>query len=162
MSSGKIPALQIGEYTADVPIVQGGMGVGISLAGLASAVGVIKVGGDSDAEIYYLIPHPIINYAWEAQLISYNSFWATYTIQLLLENEGSENAENMYIWYGSDAGNDKFYSQIMSDPFDIPQNSKYVGTATLTVPRGVVTQFNIKIWGDNIEPIEIYSDILET
>jgi predicted transglutaminase-like cysteine proteinase len=113
-------------------------------------------------KIYYLIPHPIINYAWEAQLISYNSFWATYTIQLLLENEGSENAENMYIWYGSDAGNDKFYSQIMSDPFDIPQNSQYVGTATLTVPRGVVTQFNIKIWGDNIEPIEIYSDILET
>ena len=43
MSSGKIPALQIGEYTADVPIVQGGMGVGISLAGLASAVA--NVGG---------------------------------------------------------------------------------------------------------------------
>ncbi|MEG2005684.1 MAG: nitronate monooxygenase, partial [Bilophila sp.] len=32
------PALHIGELTAKMPIVQGGMGVGISLARLASAV----------------------------------------------------------------------------------------------------------------------------
>lgn len=33
-----MPALQIGDWRADVPIVQGGMGVGISLSGLVSAV----------------------------------------------------------------------------------------------------------------------------
>ena len=33
-----MPALQIGSVKADMPIVQGGMGVGISLSGLASAV----------------------------------------------------------------------------------------------------------------------------
>ncbi|MDQ7031277.1 MAG: nitronate monooxygenase family protein [Desulfonauticus sp.] len=33
-----IPELKIGEHTATIPIVQGGMGVGISLSGLASAV----------------------------------------------------------------------------------------------------------------------------
>lgn len=38
MSFRNIPALQIGDLKADIPIVQGGMGVGISLAGLASAV----------------------------------------------------------------------------------------------------------------------------
>lgn len=32
------PALHIGDLTAKIPIIQGGMGVGISLAGLASAV----------------------------------------------------------------------------------------------------------------------------
>ncbi len=32
------PALQIGELTATMPIIQGGMGVGVSLSGLASAV----------------------------------------------------------------------------------------------------------------------------
>jgi len=32
------PALKIGNLTAKVPVVQGGMGVGISLSGLASAV----------------------------------------------------------------------------------------------------------------------------
>lgn len=32
------PSLHIGELTAKIPIVQGGMGVGVSLAGLASAV----------------------------------------------------------------------------------------------------------------------------
>lgn len=32
------PKLKIGEFTARVPIIQGGMGVGISLSGLASAV----------------------------------------------------------------------------------------------------------------------------
>ncbi len=34
----KIPSLQIGDLTAKLPVVQGGMGVGISLSGLASAV----------------------------------------------------------------------------------------------------------------------------
>ena len=32
------PALKIGNLTAKIPVVQGGMGVGISLSGLASAV----------------------------------------------------------------------------------------------------------------------------
>lgn len=38
MSWKKMSALQIGSLKADMPIVQGGMGVGISLSGLASAV----------------------------------------------------------------------------------------------------------------------------
>ena len=33
-----LPELKIGDLTCPVPIVQGGMGVGISMAGLASAV----------------------------------------------------------------------------------------------------------------------------
>ena len=38
MSLKKMPALRIGDWEADIPIVQGGMGVGISLSGLVSAV----------------------------------------------------------------------------------------------------------------------------
>lgn len=38
MKLDKMPKLQIGNLTIDKPIVQGGMGVGISLSGLASAV----------------------------------------------------------------------------------------------------------------------------
>ena len=34
----RIPKLQIGDLESNIPIVQGGMGVGISLSGLASAV----------------------------------------------------------------------------------------------------------------------------
>ncbi len=34
----KMPKLVIGDLDVKVPIIQGGMGVGISLAGLASAV----------------------------------------------------------------------------------------------------------------------------
>ncbi len=34
----KMPQLKIGRFTSEVPVVQGGMGVGISLSGLASAV----------------------------------------------------------------------------------------------------------------------------
>ncbi len=33
-----MPKLQIGDLEVDVPIIQGGMGVGISLSGLAAAV----------------------------------------------------------------------------------------------------------------------------
>jgi NAD(P)H-dependent flavin oxidoreductase YrpB (nitropropane dioxygenase family) len=38
MGLRQIPKLQIGDLEANIPIVQGGMGVGISLSGLASAV----------------------------------------------------------------------------------------------------------------------------
>jgi len=51
MSSKGIPKLRIGDLEANIPIVQGGMGVGISLSGLASAaadeggIGVIAAAG---------------------------------------------------------------------------------------------------------------------
>ncbi|MFH1073731.1 MAG: nitronate monooxygenase [Candidatus Firestonebacteria bacterium] len=38
MSKEGMPRLRIGDFVADIPIIQGGMGVGISLANLASAV----------------------------------------------------------------------------------------------------------------------------
>jgi len=38
MNEQKIPQLKLGEHVARFPIVQGGMGVGVSLSGLASAV----------------------------------------------------------------------------------------------------------------------------
>jgi NAD(P)H-dependent flavin oxidoreductase YrpB (nitropropane dioxygenase family) len=38
MNSSKMPRLKIGEFEAEIPIIQGGMGVGISLSCLASAV----------------------------------------------------------------------------------------------------------------------------
>jgi nitronate monooxygenase len=38
MSPGSLKSLTIGSFTAGIPIVQGGMGIGISLHGLASAV----------------------------------------------------------------------------------------------------------------------------
>lgn len=43
MSFKKIPPLRIGDVEAKIPVIQGGMGVGISLSGLASAVA--KEGG---------------------------------------------------------------------------------------------------------------------
>ena len=51
MKNLKFPALRIGDLLASLPIIQGGMGVGISLSGLSSAVanqggiGVIAVAG---------------------------------------------------------------------------------------------------------------------
>lgn len=39
----KLPKLHIGKLTADIPIIQGGMGIGVSLSGLAGAVA--KEGG---------------------------------------------------------------------------------------------------------------------
>ena len=38
MSSNNLRELRIGDLTAKIPIIQGGMGVGISLSGMASAV----------------------------------------------------------------------------------------------------------------------------
>ncbi len=43
MKLDKMPVLRIGDLTVDIPIIQGGMAVGISLAGLASAVA--SIGG---------------------------------------------------------------------------------------------------------------------
>jgi nitronate monooxygenase len=38
MTTGKMPSFKIGDLTIEKPVVQGGMGVGISLSGLATAV----------------------------------------------------------------------------------------------------------------------------
>ena len=38
MNTNDIKELKIGDLTAKLPIIQGGMGIGISLSGLASAV----------------------------------------------------------------------------------------------------------------------------
>ena len=57
----KLPELHIGNKTARIPIIQGGMGVGVSLSGLAGAVakeggvGIIstaQIGYDDDAFEY--------------------------------------------------------------------------------------------------------------
>ncbi len=58
------PKLKIGDVIADIPIIQGGMGIGVSLSGLASAVadqggiGVIATAGigvlSSDREVSYV------------------------------------------------------------------------------------------------------------
>ena len=60
MSDRRPPALHVGDITAPLPIIQGGMGVGVSLSGLASAVaneggiGVIACAGIgmSEADLY--------------------------------------------------------------------------------------------------------------
>jgi NAD(P)H-dependent flavin oxidoreductase YrpB (nitropropane dioxygenase family) len=39
MTVTRIPSLRIGDLEAKIPVIQGGMGVGVSLSGLASAVG---------------------------------------------------------------------------------------------------------------------------
>jgi len=57
MTLEKMPALRIGDIEVDIPIVQGGMGVGISLSGLASTVanaggiGVIATAGIGQFEL---------------------------------------------------------------------------------------------------------------
>ena len=49
--------LKIGELTARIPVIQGGMGVGISLSGLAGSVAAcVGVGVISTAQIWYLDP----------------------------------------------------------------------------------------------------------
>ncbi|MDY6084255.1 MAG: nitronate monooxygenase family protein [Dialister sp.] len=58
----KFPALHIGDLTARIPIVQGGMGIGISLSGLAGAVAAEGgIGVISAAQIGYREPDFIRN-----------------------------------------------------------------------------------------------------
>ncbi|MCK4654796.1 MAG: nitronate monooxygenase, partial [Candidatus Cloacimonetes bacterium] len=59
----KIPELRIGNLIARIPIIQGGMGVGISLSGLASAVANEGgIGVISSAAIGMLEPDFFTNY----------------------------------------------------------------------------------------------------
>lgn len=58
----KIKPLKIGNLTAEIPVIQGGMGVGISLSGLAGAVASCKgVGIISTAQIGYREPDWDVN-----------------------------------------------------------------------------------------------------
>ena len=63
MNSMKMPKLKIGELEAKIPIIQGGMSVGISLAGLASAVAKLgAIGVIGAAGIGMLKPDEAGNY----------------------------------------------------------------------------------------------------
>ena len=59
----KMPKLQIGDLIADIPILQGGMSVGISLSGLASAVATLgAIGIIGAAGIGMLEPDYVTNF----------------------------------------------------------------------------------------------------
>ena len=63
----KMKPLKIGNLIAEIPVVQGGMGVGISLSGLAGAVASCKgVGIISTAQIGYREPD------WDANPVEAN------------------------------------------------------------------------------------------
>lgn len=63
MNLGKMPKLKIGELDIKIPIIQGGMGVGISLSGLASAVAKIgAIGVIATAGIGMLEPDFTTNF----------------------------------------------------------------------------------------------------
>jgi NAD(P)H-dependent flavin oxidoreductase YrpB (nitropropane dioxygenase family) len=54
----RFPGLKIGKYEAKIPIIQGGMSMGISLSGLAAAVaneGGIGVIGTAGIGMFHLI-----------------------------------------------------------------------------------------------------------
>ncbi len=70
MSSNKMPSLYFGDLKVDVPIIQGGMGVGISMSSLASAVANEGgVGVISAAEIGF-IKENFAKYPKEANIIA--------------------------------------------------------------------------------------------
>ncbi len=64
MFSTTMPTLKIGDLQAQIPIIQGGMGVGISLAGLAAAVSNEGgIGVISSIGLGLLYPQPGKNFA---------------------------------------------------------------------------------------------------
>ncbi|MFC2004308.1 NAD(P)H-dependent flavin oxidoreductase [Chloroflexota bacterium] len=112
-----MPKLQIGDLEVDIPIVQGGMGVGISLSGLASAVaneggiGVISSAGigmlEGDFERYFKeanrrILHREIKRAREMTkgIIGVNLMVALSDYDELLKTAVAENVDLVFLGAG--------------------------------------------------------------
>jgi len=117
----------------------------------------------SGAILRYLVPKPIITIDWSSKDIESNLFYVTYEINITVKNEGSTTAENLKIWTGFDATEeDKVYTQIMGETYDLKPDEELNSIVTLSVPRRIYMRLHIIVSGDNFFPQEEISDWLRT
>lgn len=110
------------------------------------------------AHYFEMIPTPIITHDWNASWVN-----GELIISILVENVGSALAENYYVWVGFDAGNDKVWNPVESDPFFLNFGREMNIDLTLFPPNDKHTRLIVHVInGEGYYVSESYSEWFDT
>ena len=109
------------------------------------------------AQIFPMMPVAILTHSWEVES---NGPYAE--LKVKVENLGSAVAENVYVYAGFDAGDNKSWNPKSSQPFTLGVNSSVVSTLYLTPPINRHTRLLIQIVYQGYAVEESYSKWFDT
>jgi hypothetical protein len=112
---------------------------------------------DCSAHIYPMIPVPILTHDWTTEVNG-----STLELKVTIQNLGSAEANNVYVYAGFDAGNNQCWKSQGSSPFDLDVNCSEVVTLYLTPPLGKHTRLVIQIVYNGYAVDESYSSWFDT
>jgi len=112
---------------------------------------------DCSAHIYPMIPVPILTHDWTTEVNG-----STLELKVTIQNLGSAEANNVYVYAGFDAGNNQCWKSQESSPFDLDVNCSEVVTLYLTPPLGKHTRLVIQIVYNGYAVDESYSSWFDT
>ncbi len=112
---------------------------------------------DNAAQIFSMTPVPILTHSWE---VEGKSPYAE--LKVKVENLGSAAAENVYVYAGFDAGDNKSWNSKSSQPFTLGVNGSVVSTLYLTPPINKHTRLLIQIVYQGYAVEESYSKWFDT
>jgi len=103
----------------------------------------------TSATIYDLIPTPIITHNWTSK-------WegSKIVLTVTVENLGSENAKNYYIETGFDTGDNTWWNNQKSLPFDLPIGGKISFSLILQPPKNKYTRLIVEIWNSDGKSVD--------
>jgi hypothetical protein len=102
----------------------------LETTGLAGRIGMVpEEYTDQAAYIYDFSPRPIVTHTWNGERSG-----NTYEMHLRVENHGAAALENCTVVVGLDAGNDRMWSAVTSEPFTLAPRSGTDLTLSLALP----------------------------
>ncbi len=108
---------------------------------------------NASAYIYPMVPVPILTHDWTSEPDG-----NMLKLEVVVQNLGSADAEDVYVFAGFDAGNDKVWNKETSPLFQIGINESLTVTLYLEPPYGEHTRIMVQIVDDGYAIDESYSD----
>ncbi|MFC1899720.1 hypothetical protein ACFLXP_05275 [Chloroflexota bacterium] len=95
---------------------------------------------DTEADIYGVVPTPILTYHWEAQQIG-----TVIKLETTINNVGTATAEDVYVFAGFDTGGDNVWNPEQSELFQLLINQNTTVTLLLKLPTDEHTRLIVQI-----------------
>lgn len=109
------------------------------------------------AQIYPMVPTPILTHEWT---VTGEGYYAI--LEVKVTDLGTATANNVYVYSGFDAGNDKLWNPVQSNTVSIEPGYQYTTTLYIQVPLGKHTRLVVQIAMDGYSVEKSYSEWFDT
>lgn len=111
----------------------------------------------SKANLYDMTPIPILTHTWDSN-VDGNNIELTVTV----DNIGSADAKNVFIFAGFDAGDNMLSRATDSEVFNVPMSGAVTARLTLEIPRNIRTRLVVQIIYEGYAVDQSYSTWMDT